>query len=76
VTEPLTKSQLTAARDAALAGKGKRVFGVFAILLGASLVLDTHALQLGLPVLVAGVMAFVWGMLESRAREVTSGRRS
>ena len=44
-----------------LVGKGKRVAGVFVFMIGASLVLDTHALWIGVPALAFGAALFVWG---------------
>ena len=52
-----------------LAGKGKRVAGVFAFMIGASIVLDTHTLWMGLPTLAVGAMLFGWGMAEARTVE-------
>jgi hypothetical protein len=53
----------------ALAGKGKRVAGVFASMIGASIILDTHLTWLGLPILAVGVALFAWGIAEARAPE-------
>jgi hypothetical protein len=50
----------------ALAGKGKRVGGVFLFMIGAGIILDTHAMWLGLPVLLIGAALFVRGMREAR----------
>ncbi len=52
-----------------LAGKGKRVAGVFVVMIAASVILDTHALWIGAPVLGAGVALFAWGLAEARASE-------
>ncbi len=51
---------------AGLAGKGKRVAGVFAIMIGASIILDTHAVWIGLPVLAVGATLLGWGIVEAR----------
>jgi len=52
-----------------LAGKGKRVAGVFVFMIGASIILDTHALWMGLPTLAVGAVLFGWGMAEARTVE-------
>ena len=52
-----------------LVGKGKRVAGVFASMIGASVILDTHLMWVGLPILAAGVALFAWGIAEARAHE-------
>ena len=52
-----------------LAGKGKRVAGVFVFMIGASIVLDTHALWMGLPMLAVGAVLFAWGMADARTVE-------
>lgn len=52
-----------------LAGKGKRVGGVFVFMIGASIILDTHALWIGLPMLAIGAALLVWGMAEAREPE-------
>ena len=49
-----------------LAGKGKRVGGVFVFMIGASITLDTHALWIGVPILAIGAALFAWGMAEAR----------
>ena len=49
-----------------LAGKGKRVAGVFLFMIGASIILDTHALWIGAPVLGVGAGLFTWGIAETR----------
>ena len=49
-----------------LAGKGKRVAGVFVFMIGASIILDTHALWTGLPMLAVGALLFGWGMADAR----------
>ena len=59
-------------RDSApaqLAGKGKRVAGVFALMIGASIILDTHLTWFGLPILAVGAALFVWGIAGGRAPE-------
>ena len=52
-----------------LAGKGKRVAGVFAFMIGASIILDTHAVWIGLPTLMIGSVLFGWGLAEARTIE-------
>jgi len=52
-----------------LAGKGKRVAGVFVVMIGASIILDTHALWMGLPTLAVGAVLFAWGMAEAHTIE-------
>ena len=52
-----------------LAGKGKLVAGVFVFMIGASLILDTHALWIGMPTLAVGAALFGWGMAEARMSE-------
>lgn len=59
-----------------LAGKGKRVAGVFVFMIGASLILDTHALWIGMPTLAVGAVLFAWGMAEARLSEPLTVRRS
>jgi hypothetical protein len=48
------------------AGKGKRVAGVFVFMIGASVILDTHLLWFGLPILAIGAAVFAWGVAEAR----------
>jgi hypothetical protein len=50
-------------------GKGKRVVGTFAVILGAGMILDAQALWLGAPVMGLGVLLLVWGGLEMRSAE-------
>ena len=52
-----------------LVGKGKRVAGVFVFMIGASIILDTHALWLGMPTLAFGAALFAWGIAETRTPE-------
>jgi hypothetical protein len=52
-----------------LAGKGRRVAGVFVFMMGASIILDTHALWMGLPTLAVGAVLFAWGMANGRTVE-------
>lgn len=52
-----------------LAGKGKRVAGVFVFMIGASIILDTHALSIGVPLMAAGVVLFGRGMVEARTHD-------
>lgn len=51
-----------------LAGKAKRVAGVFVFMIGAGFILDRHAVWAGAVAMVIGAAAFVWGMLEAQAR--------
>lgn len=57
---------------AAVMGKGKRVVGMFAFMIGASLILDTGAVWLGLPIIAVGLALLVWGLLDLRSREMVS----
>lgn len=43
-----------------------RVFGFFAMMLGAGLILDAHALHLGAAVLTGAGAAFAWGIWAER----------
>ena len=52
-----------------LTGKGKRVAGVFIFMIGASIILDTHAFWMGVPTIVAAVVLFASGMAEARVVE-------
>jgi hypothetical protein len=52
-----------------LTGKGKRVAGVFVFMIGASIILDTHAVWVGLPILTVGLILFGWGMVAARTAE-------
>lgn len=47
--------------DSVTNGKEKRVLGVFVLMLGAGLVLETSARWLGGLVLLSGVAVFMWG---------------
>jgi predicted tellurium resistance membrane protein TerC len=58
-----------------LPGKGKRVAGVFLFMIGASIVLDTHALWLGMPTLACGAAVFAWGVAETRTTEPVTAPR-
>ncbi len=58
-----------------LAGKGKRVGGVFAFMIGASIILDTHAFWVGVPTLAFGAVLFGWGMAAARAPEPLTAPR-
>ena len=62
-----------------LVGKGKRVAGVFVFMIGASIILDTHALWMGLPMLAVGAALFAWGMADAphhRAPRGAAARRA
>ena len=52
-----------------LAGKGKRVAGVFVLMIGASVILDTHLTWVGLPILAVGATLFAWGIAAARTPE-------
>jgi len=52
----------------ALAAKGKRVAGVFVLMSGAGLILESSAVTLGAVITVIGTLVFAWGMLEARTR--------
>ncbi len=52
-----------------LVGQGKRVAGVFAFMIGASVILDAHALWLGMPAIAFGAVLFGWGVAETRTPE-------
>lgn len=49
-------------------GKQRRVLGVFVLMLGAGIVLETSARWLGALVLLSGVAALAWGALDLRPR--------
>ena len=50
-------------------GKQRRVLGVFVLMLGAGIVLETSARWLGALVLLSGAAALAWGTLDPRLRE-------
>jgi hypothetical protein len=52
-----------------LLGKGKRVVGTFAAMIGAGMILDAQALWIGAPVMVLGALLLAWGGLEMRTME-------
>ncbi len=52
-----------------LAGKGKRVASVFVFMMGASIILDTHAVWVGVPLLAVAAILFARGIAEARAPE-------
>ena len=52
--------------DSVTNGKEKRVLGVFVLMLGAGLVLETSARWLGGLVLLSGVAVFMWGAIGLR----------
>jgi hypothetical protein len=54
-----------------LAGKGKRVTGVFILMIGAGLILESSAVRLGSLITLIGTVTFVWGLIEARTRTVT-----
>ncbi len=58
-----------------LAGKGKRVVGVFVFMIGASVILDTHLMWLGLPLLAVGTALLGWGMIATRLTEPLAAPR-
>ncbi len=57
----------TVQRD--LTGKAKRVVGVFVFMSGAGIVLDSRAIWVGAAIMLAGVAAFLWGIVHTRVRE-------
>ena len=59
-----------------MAGKGKRVAGVFLFMIGASMILDTHIMWIGLPGLAVGAAFFAWGMAEARAQDAIAAAPS
>jgi len=58
-----------------LPGKGKRVVGVFLFMIGASVILDTHLMWVGLPLLAVGTALFAWGMAATRLSEPLAAPR-
>ncbi len=52
-----------------LAGKAKRVVGVFVFMSGAGIVLDSRAVWVGAAIMLGGVAAFLWGIADTRVRE-------
>ncbi len=52
--------------DSVTNGKDKRVLGVFVLMLGAGLILETSARWLGSLVVLSGVAVFTWGALGLR----------
>jgi len=51
------------------AGRGKRVVGVFVLMVGAGAILDDHALWTGTALMLIGAVEFVRGALEARRPE-------
>jgi hypothetical protein len=51
----------------ALAGKGKRVIGVFTLMIGAGLILESAAVWVGGLIALTGTLVFVWGIIEAHA---------
>ena len=51
-----------------LLGKEKRVLGVFVLMLGAGIVLETSVRWLGAVLLLSGAACLVWGALDLRPR--------
>ena len=49
-----------------LVGKWKRVAGVFVFMIGASIILDTHAAWVGVPLLAVGAALVARGLAEAR----------
>jgi hypothetical protein len=49
-----------------LAGKAKRVTGVFLFMLGAGGILDCQALWLGAAVMFVGAAVFTWGLIDAQ----------
>jgi hypothetical protein len=54
-----------------LAGKGQRVAGVFVVMIGASVILDTHLMWVGLPLLAVGTVLFARGMSATRVARLS-----
>jgi len=49
-----------------LPGKGKRVVGIFVLMVGAGAILDDRAFWIGTGIMLVGAAAFIWGALETR----------
>ena len=50
-------------------GKAKRVAGVFVFMIGAGMILDLHAMWIGVPLSFVGAVIFVWGLIQPRLGE-------
>jgi hypothetical protein len=53
-----------------LAGKSQRVIGTFVFMIGAGLVLESHAGWLGTGLMIAGAALVGWGLLAAPPRRV------
>lgn len=49
-----------------LAGKAKRVLGMFITMLGSGIILESSAFWAGTLLTLAGLATFVWGLAEAR----------
>jgi len=55
-----------------LTGKERRVLGVFILMVGAGIILDSDAVWLGTLGVLAGAALLVWGMIAARPHEAAS----
>jgi hypothetical protein len=56
------------AQSTELAGKAKRVVGIFVLMVGAGVVLDSSAAWAGTVIMLIGMAFFIWGVAEARPR--------
>ena len=56
------------ARSSELAGKAKRVVGIFVLMAGGGIVLDGSAGWAGTVIMLIGMAFFIWGVAEARPR--------
>jgi len=56
------------AQTTELAGKAKRVVGIFVLMVGAGIVLDSSATWAGTVIMLIGMAFFVWGVAEAWPR--------
>ena len=56
------------AQTTELAGKAKRVVGIFVLMAGAGIVLDSSAGWAGTVIMLIGIAFFIWGVAEARPR--------
>jgi len=54
------------------AGKANRVTGVFVFMMGAGMILDVHAMWVGVPLSIVGAVTFAWGLLQIRIEEAAT----
>ena len=59
-----------------ITGKVKRVLGIFTLMVGAGIVLESAALWAGTIVMVAGMGTFLWGIAGARPKETAAVRES